>query len=79
MVEGILSDAEFAVMVISACYKIILGLVAMVMGFGSLLLMLKCLGISITQWGKNAERQALGTFFGLLFIGICIMFGLILS
>lgn len=79
MGEGILSNAEFAVLLVSACYKIILGLVAMAMGFGSMLVMLKCLGISITQWGKNAERQALGTFFGLLFIGICIMFGLILS
>lgn len=79
MGEGILSSAEFAVLLVSGGYKIILGLVAVVLGFGSMLLLLKSLGISIREWGKNAETQDLGVFFGLLSVGICILYGFILS
>lgn len=77
--EGLLSGDEIAVMLISALYKIVLGMIAMGLGFGCLLGMLKVLGISIREWGENAEKQDLGIFFGLLSIGVCILYGLILS
>lgn len=77
--EGLLTGDEFAVLLISALYKIVLGLIAMCLGFGCMLGMLKALGISIREWGENAEKQDLGIFFGLLSVGVCILYGLILS
>jgi hypothetical protein len=77
--EGLLTGQEFGVLLISALYKIVLGLIAMCLGFGCMLGMLKMLGISIREWGINAEKQDLGVFFGLLSIGVCILYGLILS
>jgi hypothetical protein len=77
--EGLLTGQEFGVLLISALYKIVLGLIAMCLGFGCMLGMLKMLGISIREWGVNAEKQDLGVFFGLLSIGVCLLYGLILS
>lgn len=77
--EGLLTAQELGVMLISALYKIVLGLIAMGLGFSCMLGMLKVLGISIREWGKNAEKQNLGVFFGLLSIGVCLLYGLILS
>ncbi|MBR9778449.1 hypothetical protein ABIE64_002192 [Thalassospira sp. MBR-102] len=67
------------VIVASFGMKLFLAVIAFLCMRVSLWMVNRALGFDLGQWLEKANDQAISDFHGRVYLGVCIMFGLILS